>query len=236
MKPRTHLPKYEIGAHFLTAKTFQNIPFFREPTCARIFCEELEASRTAYGLHVLAFVVMPDHIHLLLWWDADALPDLTISKVAWAVKGRSARRMVVHLKGLDGVGDGSAVAHPGGHAVAHPGPAGVGEGITFTYPNALLQPAREPADRPRYRNWRHKIWQQGAGYDFNVYTPHKLAEKVTYIHANPVRAGLAANPEDYPWSSAINYAGMGVGVAEGNALGYPYPRHPVQITLYSEVL
>ncbi|MEO0249552.1 MAG: hypothetical protein ABIN58_08455, partial [candidate division WOR-3 bacterium] len=69
MKGRTHLPKYNIGAHFLTAKTFQNTPFFSDPVCALIFCEELEAARVGYGFHVLAFVVMPDHIHLLLWWD-----------------------------------------------------------------------------------------------------------------------------------------------------------------------
>jgi putative transposase len=214
MTLRTHLPKFDIGAHFLTAKTFQNTPFFRDPACAHIFCEELEAARMAYGFHVLAFVVMPDHVHLLLWWDTDRLPDLTISKVAWAVKGRSARQMVDYLKGVgegSGVGDGSAVAHP-------------------NYPNTLLQPVREPIDQPHYRNWRYKIWQQGAGYDFNVYTPNKLLEKVAYIHANPVRAGLVAQAEDYPWSSAINYAG----VAEGNAFGYP--SHPVQITLYSEIL
>jgi putative transposase len=213
MKPRTHLPKYNIGVHFLTAKTFQNIPFFRYPACARIFCEELEAARMAYGFHVLAFVVMPDHVHLLLWWDTDRLPDLTISKVAWAVKGRAARRMVDYLKG-------------------------VGEGNAFTHPNTLLQPVREPIDQPHYRNWRYKIWQQGAGYDFNVYTPNKLLEKVAYIHANPVRAGLVAQAEDYPWSSAVNYAtgSNGPGVAEGNAFGYPYPWHPVRITFYSEVL
>jgi len=216
MRLRTHLPKFDIGAHFLTAKTFQNIPFFRDPACARIFCEELEAARMAYGFHVLAFVVMPDHVHLLLWWDTDRLTDLTLSKVAWAVKGRSARQMADYLKG---VGEGSGVA--GGTAVAHP-----------NYPNTLLQPVREPADRPHCRNWRYKIWQQGAGYDFNVYTPKKLLEKVAYIHANPVRAGLVAQAEEYPWSSAINYAG--VGVAEGIAFGYP--RHPVQVTLYSEIL
>jgi len=135
MKPRTYLPKYEIGAHFLTAKTFQNTPFFSDPACARIFCEELEAARTAYGFHVLAFVVMPDHIHLLLWWDSDTLPDLTISKVAWTVKGRSARRIVAYLKR---VGGGSA--------------QGVGDGTAVAHPSALLQPAREPADRPHYRN------------------------------------------------------------------------------------
>lgn len=68
-----------------------------------------------YSFHILAFVVMPDHIHPLLWWDAD-------------------------------------------------------------------------------------------------------------IHANPVRAGLAASPGTYPWSSAANY---------GVAFAYP---HPVQITLYAEIL
>lgn len=63
-------------------------------------------------------------------------------------------------------------------------------------------------------------------------------EKVAYIHANPVRAGLATKPEDYLWSSAINYAlAANNGVAEGNAFGYPgYPRHPVSITPYTEVL
>lgn len=224
MVPRTHLPKYEIGAHFLTAKTFRNTPFFSDPACALIFCEELEAARAKYGFHVLAFVVMPDHIHLLLWWDTELLPDLTISKVAWAVKGLSARRIVQYLKG---VGEGNAFDHP------HP------EG------NVLLQPVREPRDQPHYRNWRYKIWQQGAGYDFNAYTPYKLQEKVAYIHANPVRAALAPSPEMYPWSSAANYRdrvgeGNGVaegnGVGEGNAFGYPTPAHPVQITLYTEIL
>jgi len=222
MKPRTHLPKYNIGAHFLTAKTFRSTPLFSDLTCAHIFCDELEAARTAYGFHVLAFVVMPDHIPLLLCWDTDALPDLTISKVAWAVKGRSARRMVDYLKGLSEgawIGDGSAVAYPGS-VVAHP--------------NTLLQPVREPADRPHYRNWRYKIWQQGASYDFNVYTPRNLLQKVAYIHANPVRAGLVARPEDYPWSSAINYA---VAVAEGTPFGQPNYSFPlVHITFYPEIL
>ncbi len=225
MKPRTHLPKYEIGAHFLTAKTFQNTPFFRDPGCALIFCEELEAARVRYGFHVLAFVVMPDHIHLLLWWDIDTLPNLTISKVAWAVKGLTAKRVVKYLQ--DRLGEGSALTHPG----------------AFPYSEWLRQ-VREPQDLPHQRNWRYKVWQQGAGYDFNAYTRYKIQQKVAYIHANPVRAGLAPRPEDYPWSSAINYAGGvaegGVaegGVAEGSAFGYPYPRAGlVRITNYAEVL
>jgi len=235
MPERTHLPKYNFGAHFLTARTFHSVPFFGDPTCARIFCEELEAARAKYGFHVIAFVVMPDHIHLLLWWDTDNLPDLTISKVAWAVKGLSARRIVQYLAEKDRVGDGNAVAHPG-NAVAHPGNA-----VAHTPAQPLLQPAREPRDQPHYRNGRYKVWQQGAGYDFNVYTPKKLVEKVVYIHANPVRAGLASRPEEYPWSSAVNYWGAkGIAfcypTAFGSSIAFGHPSHPVQITLYTEVL
>ncbi len=111
---RAHLPKYNIGVHFLTANTFARKPYFHEPACALIFCEELEAARQKHGFHVLAFVVMPDHVHLLLWWDPDTHPSLTISKIAWAVKGKSARRIVDYLKMLEVsdwlVGDGTAVA------------------------------------------------------------------------------------------------------------------------------
>ena len=217
MGKRTHLPKYNIGAHFLTAKTFKNTPYLGYPACARIFCEELEGARAKYGFHVLAFVVMPDHIHLLLWWDADTLPDLTISKIAWAVKGLSARRIVAHLRENNGVGEGVAVMGDG--------IAGVGDGIAVAHPPTppLLEPIRESRDQPRYRNWRYKIWQQGAGYDFNVYTRKKLMEKVAYIHANPVRAGLVTDQADYPWSSAGVYAGR-------------HAAHPVEITFHTEVL
>lgn len=37
-----------------------------------------------------------------------------------------------------------------------------------------------------------------------------------YIHLNPVKAGLAAKPEDYPWSSAAQYLGNREGFADKN--------------------
>jgi len=194
VKPsRRRLPKHDLGAHFLTTKTFHNTPYFRDPECAGIFCQELEAARVRYGFHVLAFVVMPDHVHLLLWWDAASVPDLVISKVAWAVKGKSARRIVDYLRSKDAGMGGDTTRVGDGNAVAHPQP--------------MLQPVREPVDKPHHRNWRYKIWQQGAGYDFNIYTRRKLIEKIAYIHANPLRAGLVPTPERYPWSSASDYAG-----------------------------
>jgi putative transposase len=55
---------------------------------------------------------------------------------------------------------------------------------------------RQPSGRCRYR-----FWQPGPGYDRNTWTQQELQEKIHYIHDNPIRRGLVARPEDWPWSS-----------------------------------
>jgi hypothetical protein len=40
-----------------------------------------------------------------------------------------------------------------------------------------------------------------------VNTTMLLMQKLNYIHQNPVRAEIVAKPEDYLYSSALNYAG-----------------------------
>ena len=42
-------------------------------------------------------------------------------------------------------------------------------------------------------------------YDFNVRTEEKRMEKMVYIHKNPVRDGLVAEPEEWRWSSFRSY-------------------------------
>ncbi|MBU0692100.1 transposase [bacterium] len=49
-----------------------------------------------------------------------------------------------------------------------------------------------------------QIWQKG--YWSEIITEMRFAiEKLDYIHNNPVRAELVAEPADYEWSSAIDY-------------------------------
>jgi putative transposase len=56
------------------------------------------------------------------------------------------------------------------------------------------------------------IWQTRY-YDFNVFSAAKLREKLTYMHNNPVRAGLVKEAEAWPWSSARFWTlGKSVGV------------------------
>jgi putative transposase len=39
-----------------------------------------------------------------------------------------------------------------------------------------------------------------------VWNRHKRAEKLRYMHENPVRRGLVASPEEWRWSSYRAYA------------------------------
>jgi len=51
---------------------------------------------------------------------------------------------------------------------------------------------------------RH-FWQRRF-YDFNVWSARKCAEKLRYIHRNPVKRGLVEAPDQWPWSSFRAYA------------------------------
>ncbi|HEX4132337.1 MAG TPA: transposase [Pirellulales bacterium] len=52
----------------------------------------------------------------------------------------------------------------------------------------------------------HRFWQRGGGYDRNLRSVSGIHEKAAYIHRNPVRRGLVATPEEWPWSSALAWA------------------------------
>jgi putative transposase len=52
---------------------------------------------------------------------------------------------------------------------------------------------------------RTPFWQ-GRFNDFNVWTNKKRVEKLRYMHRNPVKRGLAAEPEDWRWSSYRFYS------------------------------
>ncbi|MCA8997547.1 MAG: transposase [Planctomycetaceae bacterium] len=47
-----------------------------------------------------------------------------------------------------------------------------------------------------------RFWQEGAGYDRNVYSKEVILHSINDIHENPVRRGLCRNPIEWKWSSA----------------------------------
>ena len=52
----------------------------------------------------------------------------------------------------------------------------------------------------------YKFWQDGNDSQA-IYSNDYFNQKLNYIHQNPVVAELVNNPEDYRYSSAIDYAG-----------------------------
>ncbi len=102
----------------------------------------LEKMRQEYGFSVVGYVVMPEHVHLLL----SEPPLHSLARVLQAVKISVAKRVT---------------------------------------------------ERP--------FWQRRS-YDFNVYTDGKVAEKLAYMHHNPVTRGLVDEPEQCKWSSHQFYA------------------------------
>ncbi|HUY81635.1 MAG TPA: hypothetical protein VMU92_07920 [Acidobacteriaceae bacterium] len=61
---------------------------------------------------------------------------------------------------------------------------------------------------------RERPFWQARYYDFNVYTMRKRIEKLRYMHRNPVKRGLMAQPEQWSWSSFRHYATGEAGIVE----------------------
>ena len=72
--------------------------------------------------------------------------------------------------------------------------------------NALLSVAMQIL-KQRFSKTRPEefVWEPRY-YDFNVRTEGKRQEKIVYIHKNPVRDGLVAEPDQWRWSSFRSYA------------------------------
>ncbi len=127
--------------HFLTFSCFHRCAYLGTAEARDLFEAALERVRQRYLLAVAGYVVMPEHVHLLVSEPRSA----TLARAVQALK---------------------------------------------------LSVARRRAERP--------FWQ-ARYYDFNVWSAEKQAEKLKYLHRNPVARGLAEKPGDWPWSSFRQY-------------------------------
>jgi putative transposase len=60
------------------------------------------------------------------------------------------------------------------------------------------------AARQDQRGNKYKVWQEGY-HPIALGTPDFTAQKLTYLHNNPVRKGYVDLPEQWRYSSARNY-------------------------------
>lgn len=87
-------------------------------------------------------------------------------------------------------------------------PSTVMQALKLSYARRVLAAAKrrqDPVQEHLFGNLPQRIWQ-ARFYDFNVWSSHKRAEKLCYMHHNPVKRGLAESPELWRWSSYRAYA------------------------------
>lgn len=70
-----------------------------------------------------------------------------------------------------------------------------------------------------HKNRHLQFWQVGY-HPIELYSLPVIAQKVGYIHNNPVVAGWVDEPQHYSYSSASNYVG-GKGLLEVNVIEFP---------------
>jgi len=129
--------------YFVTAATKGRRPILGDPRAADLLVQELVRLRDELGFALLAYAVMPDHLHLLVVPSAA----VDLSRIMQSIKGGFAR--------LWNRQSGSAGS----------------------------------------------LWQ-ARFYESAVRTEAQLWRWIEYINQNPVKAGLAATPEEYPYCSA----------------------------------
>ena len=158
--PRRQLCRIEDPSHarYLTCSCYRRLALFGNDRIKDAFAQRLAFVRIEMSFELYAWVLMPDHFHLLM----RPGPAGDVTRVLRRLKARFARLVLGRWTELDA---------------------------------PILARLRDADDRLRF-------WQPGGGYDRNITSADELHEKIGYIHANPVRRGLAARPVDWRWSSA----------------------------------
>jgi len=59
--------------------------------------------------------------------------------------------------------------------------------------------------RERPGKWCFRFWQEGPGFDRNLFSADAVEASIAYIHRNPVRRRLCQRATDWRWSSAQFY-------------------------------
>ena len=140
-------------ARFVTFSCYYRLPSLSQAGAKEILVEELDRDRTKHGFLILAYVLMPEHVHLVLFPPEGMKLGLVIREI----KSRSAKRYFA----------GSEVAPPGTIRVFWQGrcydhncrtPETVREKIHYCHNNPVK---RGLVSEPSEWRWSSYNWYQG---------------------------------------------------------------------------
>ena len=155
--------------YFVTFTVVEWIRAFDYDAYTHIFLDSIKYCQKNKGLEIYAWVVMPNHAHLVIGRNGEQ----TLPEIIRDLKGYTSRQIKKELEKDQG---------------------------------SLLYQIMMQTGVYNSRNKNFQFWQQH-NHPIQLDTPFIFNQKVTYIHSNPVVAKLVTVPEEFKWSSAIDFAG-----------------------------
>jgi len=158
--------------YFITTKTFQNFPFFREEIFCELFILNLKLAKQLKRFKLFGCVVMPDHVHLLL----RPGNDFNISKVMKSIKENTSRDINYVIKNALYEGDTSTCRFHIRQMLQK-------YQFDFLYHQTQTPPFK---------------WQKSF-YDHVIRTEEDLHTHLNYIQRNPIKHGVCGDYLNYKW-------------------------------------
>jgi len=158
--------------HFITFSCYRRRPLLSSKRRRNLLLKILDQVRTRYQFILVGYVIMPEHVHLLISEPKIGTP----STVMQVLKQRVSRALRRGRRGD---------------------------------PNQLSLWTEAPGAAESF--WQRRF------YDFNVWSHKKKVEKLAYMHVNPVKRGLVADPKLWRWSSYRFYQFREAGLCDPDA-------------------
>ena len=196
--PRGLRRYHESGqSHFVTFSCYQRKPKFSDSRIYDLFPMVLEEMRLRFRMRIYGYVVMPEHVHLLVSEPEDGtLADaMHYLKLSFSKRARSLMEAQVSVQKMD-----ANLGHQHQQPDANPS-ASSGQALGHQHQHQTNE-------------FEHETFWQKRYYDRNVRSVREFGIKLRYLHRNPVKRGLVADPGDWKWSSFRHYAFREVGVVE----------------------
>jgi len=152
------------------------MPLLVEDEWRKLLCEAIGRAVDRHDFRLFAFVLMPEHVHLIVQ-PRTAL----LGEPAVAPTGSPASEVDDLL---------FAIKRPYSFRIKQ---------RLIAQRSSLLQ-TLTVRQRPGVMTFRY--WQEGPGYDRNLKQARSIEAAIDYVHMNPVRRGLCERCIDWKWSSA----------------------------------
>ncbi|MFO0830833.1 MAG: transposase [Phycisphaerales bacterium] len=138
------------SCRFITFSCHRRLQLLGNPAIRDFFVDALASARLQHGFALYAWVVMPEHVHLLIR-PGDGM---SLAPVLRSLKTSVAKGVIGRWRELQA---------------------------------PVLTELTTARGTVRY-------WQKGGGFDRNVRSTEAFCRSVRYIHRNPVKRGLVAEP------------------------------------------